>query len=140
MFYLLAPLREQGRILLALGQMEKAQELISEALDRAERVKLQEHIVAARLLAATLDFAQGKREHARRQVAGLLASAADPAEQASLHYELWRMDGGAEHAAAAYELYSESYERLPKYAYKRRLDELRAIETSSNGPSPLRTE
>jgi len=131
MLYLLTPLRVQGKILLARGRIEKARELIREALERAEHLKLQKHIVAARILAATVDFAQGRREHARQQVAELLASAADPAEQASLHYELWCMDGGAEHAEAAYELYGESYKRLPKYGYKRRLDELRAIETAA---------
>ena len=57
----------------------------------------------------------------------ILADSDDQAEQARLHYELWRMGAGDEHAQTAYELYCQLHEQFPKYAFQRHIDELQAV-------------
>lgn len=126
-YYVVAPLLEQARIFLVNGRLSETQTLLNEALKFAEQLDLQEYIFEARTLCARLDFAQGKTEQALRNMLALLADSEDPAEQALLHYELWRMNAGDEYAQTGFELYSQLYKQFPKYTFQRYLDELQTV-------------
>lgn len=125
-FYAVSPLLVEGEILLANGRFSAAQTQLNEALELAEQLNLKEYIFEARTLHARLDFVRGEVEQAQRTTLKLLADTEDKAEQARLHYELWRMDASDEHAQLAFELYNELYQKIPQYTFKRHLDELQS--------------
>ena len=125
--YAISPLQEQAEILLGQGRLAEAQDLNQESLGMAKALNQEESTFDAQILAARLDFAQGDKQHARRQLAELLAGADGQAQQARLHYELWHMGEEEEHARAARELYHQLYEHVPRYAFRRRLNELSAV-------------
>lgn len=126
-FYVVAPLIGKTRILLANDHLEEAQHILSQALPMAERLNQVEYVFEARIMQANLECRQGKTCEARRFLLDLLKRGDDPAEQAKIYYELWRLDGQEEHARSSYELYRELCEQLPKYTYKRHLDELKSV-------------
>jgi ATP/maltotriose-dependent transcriptional regulator MalT len=125
--YVISPLQEQAEILMEQGRLAEAQKLNQESLGLAEALNQKESIFGAQIMAARLDYAQGDREHARWQLAKILAGAGDQTQQACLHYELWRMGEGEEHARAAQDLYHQLYEQVPRYAFRRRLNDLGAV-------------
>lgn len=123
-YYVVPPLMGQARILSTNGGLPKAQTLLCEALELAGQLNLREYVLEATTLLARLDFLQGKKEQAKCKISDLLADAKGQVERARLHYELWRMDADGEHGRIAYQHYCQLYERLPKYSYRRHLDEL----------------
>jgi len=126
-YYVVSPLIEEARIFLDFGRLSKAQALLDEALELAEQLNLKQYIFEASIICARLKFVQGKAAQAQRYMLKMLADSDDLAEQARLHYELWRMDASDERAQTAYELYYQLYEQLPNYKFKCRLDELQTI-------------
>ncbi len=125
-FYAISPLRMKSEILLEQGRLAEAQDLNQESLDLATALSLKESILDAQILAARLDNALGDTQLARRQLAELVSASNDRGQQASLHYELWRLGQEDEHAQAARDLYQQLYDNVPRYAFKRRLNELGA--------------
>ena len=126
-YYMVSPLLMEARILLGNGRLSEAQPLLDEALELAEQLNLKQYIFEARTLCARLNFVRGKAAQAQRTMLKMLVDSDDQAEQARLHYELWRMDAGDKHAQTAYELYYQLYEQLPNYKFKRRLNELQTV-------------
>ncbi|MGD2047979.1 MAG: tetratricopeptide repeat protein [Chloroflexota bacterium] len=125
--YLISPLQKQAEILMEQGLLAEAQELNQESLGLAKALDQKDSIFDAQIQAARLDYTQGDKEHARRQLAKILTGAGDQTQQACLHYELWRMGEGEEHARAAQDLYHQLNEQVPRYTFRRRLNDLGAV-------------
>jgi predicted ATPase/DNA-binding SARP family transcriptional activator len=123
--YTIKPLLTQGEIFLEKGYLSEAQASLQEGLVVAENVGIKESILEARILIIRLDFLRGDMEQAQHEMLALLTNVEEEIEQAMVHYELWRMDVGKDHGRAACELYQRQYKRLPRYDFRRRLDELR---------------
>jgi DNA-binding SARP family transcriptional activator/predicted ATPase len=81
-----------------------------------------EHVLQGRILAARIDDALGDRAAAVGSLRHLLDPDGAASGQAALHYELWRLGAGDEHARAAAALYRGQ----PFYDAKVRLEALRA--------------
>jgi hypothetical protein len=80
---------------------------------------------------ARIEAAEGDVGGAVEQLGAMLAEATDDDQQAELHYWLWKFglrtqDSGLreENRGEALRLYGELYERVPKYEFKKRIDEL----------------
>lgn len=96
----------------------------SEAIHLAADVGAAPVLFKGQVLAARLAFVAGQEETAIQHLAGMLASR-NEAEQAALHYELWKLGQGQEHAKAALKL----YQRLAgphgrDIQHRRRIEEL----------------
>ena len=92
----------------------------------AEELGQREDVLQCRILGALVAFARGETTAAPEVLEALLREADEPADRAMLHYELWRIGQGDQHARAAVALYQDLCERAPRAAYRARVEELRA--------------
>ena len=123
-YYLLDPLRDKAEILYAESKFEEAREQNLEVLALAIELNHEEIVLQSHVLAAKIDFALGDQDGGRRQLEHWLAEFQDSAEQAALHYELWKMGHDALHSQTAVDLYRHLYRTKPYFEYKLRLEEL----------------
>ncbi len=126
-YYVLTPLRDQAEALYRLRRWDAAAAACAEALALAEELSRRDDVLRCQALGAMVAFARGETVAAPRALEALLREADEPADQAMLHYELWRMGQGDRHAQTAVALYQDLSERAPRAAYRIRVDELRAV-------------
>lgn len=126
LYYVVLPLLGKAEVLYDLLEFDAAREHNQEAFALAVEQGRKDMILRSRILAAKIDFALGRRDNARQQLAKLLAETHDSAAQASLHYELWRMGRDQRHAQAAITLYRQLQRVRPRLEYQVCLDELLA--------------
>jgi len=125
-YYLLPALQDQAEALYRVGCWTMAAAACAEALVLAEELSQRDSVLRCRVLGALVAFARGETVAAPGALEALLREADEPADQAMLHYELWRMGQGEQHAQSAVALYQELCERAPRAAYRIRVEELRA--------------
>jgi class 3 adenylate cyclase/tetratricopeptide (TPR) repeat protein len=108
------------------GRGEDAARCNDEAFEIAERIDHRHHRLHCRLLSVRLAHASGRtdRDSAAEQVRALLAGWPEPAEQAAIHAELWRLTGKAASRAQAAQLYRDLYRRAPSEEARERLAQL----------------
>jgi len=126
-YYLLAALQDQAEALYRLRRWDAAAAACAEALAFAEELGQRDDVLRCQVLGALVAFARGETIAAPGVLEALLREADEPADQAMLHYELWRMGQGEQHAQSAVALYQELFERAPRAAYRIRVEELRAV-------------
>lgn len=125
-YYLLPALQDQAEALYRVGCWTMAAAACAEALALAKELSQRDSVLRCRVLGALVAFARGETIAAPGVLEALLREADEPADQAMLHYELWRMGQGEQHAQSAVALYQELFERAPRAAYRIRVEELRA--------------
>ncbi len=125
-YYLLPALQDQAEALYRVGHWTTAAAACTEALSLAEELSQHDGALRCRVLGALVAFARGETVTAPRVLEALLREADEPADRAMLHYELWRMGQGDQHAQSAVALYQELCERTPRATYRTRVEELRA--------------
>jgi len=126
-YYLLPALQDQAEALYRVGCWTMAAAACAEALALAKELSQRDSVLRCRVLGALVAFARGETIAAPGVLEALLREADEPADQAMLHYELWRMGQGEQHAQSAVALYQELFERAPRAAYRIRVEELRAV-------------
>jgi hypothetical protein len=83
-------------------------------------------VLASHLLQAEILAAKGERSAAEQQMARLLAQPLRPAEEAAVHFALWRLAPTEEHSRRALALYRALAARSRNVTYAQRLALLRA--------------
>jgi tetratricopeptide (TPR) repeat protein len=105
------------------GRHTEALPLNREALDIATQIERKDIQFQAQVLAIRLQVAMGEIDVAAAvgALTALLDTWTDESEQATLHYEIWRLDAArAEDRQAAADLYRELHSRTPLAEYRRR--------------------
>ena len=121
----------QATLFLAQNRLQEAQTLAAEAIPLVRQLSRPQLTFESQLLQAKIAFAADQPQQAARQLQALLANTVgDEAKQATLHYELWKMGQGQEHARLALTHYQRLLGRPPNTVYQERWVELQ--EVSSN--------
>lgn len=123
-YYLVGPLLDAAELLIDMGWLAAAGELVNEADQLAADLDLTEQGWQARILAARLDHAAGAAPGALAQLRGLADQTGDPALQANARFWLWKLGQAEADRAGAERLYRELVTALPKHDYQQRLEAL----------------
>ena len=124
-YHLVGPLLGKAELLYWRGEWAAARALCEQAQTLAMETELSEHLRQSRVLAARLDFAEGRKSAGLQQLADLLDETEDETEQAALHYEVWQLTRERSPAEAALAGYQQAYQRAPAFVNQTRLEELR---------------
>jgi len=129
------------RALLALAQNQfsRVEELCREALELARLLKNDEKIIAMQILSHKIAFAAAGDNATRQTVIEsletLLTETNSKEQHADIHYELIAMhrtlnrpDQAEHHRQEALKHYEELYAKVPKFAYKKKIEELQKTE------------
>ena len=124
----------KATLLLERGEIEAAQALLDDVQPLlAQQIGRHPIRFESQLLQTRIALACGDRANARQQLEKLLAESERPAEQAAVHYELWRIAGDGvcdrqsrEHGETALRLYADLEGKTPDVVYQARLQALRS--------------
>ncbi len=123
---------EKGTVLLETGDWPELHKVVQEAKDVAQELGNPDLNFEARLLAAKTQYALGKTTEARDMLLDLLQTTQGIDHEASLHYELFRVDpDNAESGDKALTLYRELYQATPRYLFKLRLEILEKLKANA---------
>jgi predicted ATPase/DNA-binding SARP family transcriptional activator len=126
-YHVVGPMLGKAELLFQKGDRAQAQALHDQAFAIATEVNLAEYILQSRMLGAKLAFAAGDPESARQQLLDLLAETVGEEEQAALHYELWQITQDGASAEAALLACQKTYDKVPSFVNKMRLEELQRV-------------
>ncbi len=126
-YHLAGPLLGKAELLYGRGEWAAAQALVGQVRQLAEAAGLVDYLRQVRIWEAKLAFATGNEAGGRHLLAALLGETEDVLEQATLHYELWRMTGDRDTAVTAEASCRLAVERLPSYVNRQRLEQLRGF-------------
>ncbi|MCL4296543.1 MAG: tetratricopeptide repeat protein [Anaerolineae bacterium] len=115
---------QKAVLLFEQGQIELAQTWVTEGIRLAQAVMRPQTVFDGQLLAARIGFVQGDQPLALQQLHTLLRAAPHEANRAAVHYELWKLGQGPEHAHLAHQLYEQLYAQTPNSVYHHRIAEL----------------
>ena len=115
---------DRAEALLNLGRFGEAAQVAGASMADMVQMGHRDHILQAQIILAKAEAAAGDPNAAVAALQALLAVTGHPDEQAALHFELWQLGEGDDHATSAAALYREIYERQPFYATKLRLEAL----------------
>lgn len=109
-------------------QFAQAKKFADECVELSTELSKPDTIFSGKVLQAKIAFALGKQKQVISMLLEMLAKAKDNSQKATLHYELYQMETGErkeEISQKALELYQKLYENLPKFQYKKRIEELK---------------
>lgn len=144
-YYLSKRLTSSASSLFALCRYDAAQNLNDEALALAVEED-QTVQFAAQLLALRLRLAlrQLEKTGAQETLISLLPEFDRPAQQAAIHYEIWRCDPttpfSQRHAASAARLFHYLYHQTYRHSHRRRYEELTGNSLPDPPPLPPRSK
>jgi tetratricopeptide (TPR) repeat protein/class 3 adenylate cyclase len=132
-------LTTQAQATLALHQYARSRDLCNNALTVAQEIKDAKAILTAQVLYHKINFFAAEDNDARSAATEALVVMIDQIEDderiADIYYELTAMhrtlnhsDQAEHHRQEAIRLYESLYAKIPKFAFKKRLDELRGPE------------
>ena len=135
-------LRNEVRLSLSQNLITQAQEECLEALTLACELKNEDLIKQAEILSHKVEFAAGDdaiRSVAAEALEGLLGKTDNEEHHAEIHYELWQMHSqlgnnkeADSHREDGIKLYKALYVKIPKYEYKKRIEELKNVLLKGN--------
>ncbi len=123
-YFLVGPLLGAAELMVDTGALAAARELTREGGRLAAELEMADQAHWSQVIEARLDFAAGAPQDALASLRRLAAQTEDPAQQASAYFWLWKLGRGEADRAAAEARYAALSGRLPRYDFKRRLDEL----------------
>lgn len=126
-YHLAGPLLGKAEILVRSGQLSPARSLCEQAQALTQETDLTEFYRQSRVLAARLDYAEGRHDAGLKQLTALLEEAGDESERAAIRYEIWRLTGERSDAESAYEVYRQAAARNPGFIQRKRMEELQAF-------------
>jgi DNA-binding SARP family transcriptional activator/predicted ATPase len=119
---------QQATLLFEQKQLDQAQALAAAGVRLAQEIARPQTIFDGQLLQAKITFAGGQEVLARQQLQALFSIAGNESQQAALHYELWKMNQGPEHARLALIYYRQLVTQTTNILYRERLNELQSLE------------
>jgi DNA-binding SARP family transcriptional activator/predicted ATPase/Tfp pilus assembly protein PilF len=124
--YLAMGLTQMAQILFRQEQLDLAQAILLEAVRAGEPIQENEVLFECHLLQARLSAAFDQPDAARDRLETMLARYGRPAEQAQIHYYLWRLAGNGRSKTQATALFQDILAATPNYQYRQLLNELLA--------------
>ncbi len=135
---LLQVLRTQSRLALIQNQLQRARDYCHEALTLAQEINNTDFMYILQILLEKINFLAAEDDSTRASSAAalttLLEQTDDDEIKAELHYELAAIyltgaethphDGARLHHLNALRLYESLYSKIPKFEYKKRIEEL----------------
>ncbi len=115
---------QQAQILLEQGQLALASVSLAESLQISEPIQEKILLFEGYLLQARLWAALGEGDKAQAALERMLGQYDSPADQARLHYHLWRLTGDQGSRETAVTLYERLLTQTPNYRYRQHLKEL----------------
>lgn len=115
-----------GEALLHLQRLSEARQVQIEAQRLAEETDLAYLCFLTGVFGARLSAAEGNPVEAIGALEGMASTFGSDAEQAALHYELWRLSGASQHGQAALALYRSLAVQTANIVYRRRIEDLAA--------------
>jgi len=114
--------------------LRRARELAEECLAISEELSKPDTLFSSEILLARITGAEGHPDVAAGRLLELLPNVDDDDLQAELHYRLWKLGaGGDDHGGRALQLYRRLFERTPNDDYRRRIEELASLISTSLG-------
>lgn len=110
------------------NRLAEAQHYNQSALTMAQKLQHRALLFQARLTQAHLTHLSGDREHARQELAQLLAEADNPAEEAAVHYLLWQLEDVQNQGLSALDAYRRLSAQTPGIRYRQRMRELQTFQ------------
>ncbi|HFA48976.1 MAG TPA: tetratricopeptide repeat protein [Bacteroidetes bacterium] len=114
---------EKGTVLLALGEVDKANENLKEPLKLAKELKHPDLLFEAKLLSAKIDLLKNRKTRSAETLEALLAENPSEKDKAALYYEFSKIDKTYTQKALA--IYEKLYERTPMHIFKIRIEKLK---------------
>lgn len=111
-------------LLCEMGRINEARRLISGSTAMAQATKNPNFIFQAKVLVERINYLEGHKDIAVSNLEKLLRATTVPNEQAEVHRLLWSMTGLTKHKMAALVAYQKMYNSVPKYEFKKHIDEL----------------
>jgi len=102
---------------------------VEECIAVCEELSMADTQFDCTVLLARIEDADGCGDVASQRLASALENAADNAQRAELHYQLWKL-GDPDHASQALALYETLYVKTPEQEYRTRIEELTAASLS----------
>jgi tetratricopeptide (TPR) repeat protein/class 3 adenylate cyclase len=116
---------EQGFVFVKLKESEKALAVLTKVEGIADNLDNPDLRFGAVILKAEVLALQGGKEEAVQLLESKLSGVLSREEEAAIHYELFKLNiTGNIHQKKAFELYESLYEKIPKFLFKQRIDEL----------------
>ena len=138
------------------SELDGAEEKTKEANIMAKELPRPDVIFSSDILLLKIAHARGKTDEALDGLWEMLAKTEDAEEQATIHYELWKLlratarvapisdeiagsglvpsqkegalpTGADEHKKAAIEIFEKLFNKTAKYEYKKRIEEIRRV-------------
>ncbi len=128
-------LRDRAKIALELESHESANNMIKESQSLANQIEDADEILQIRIVSYKLNFVNSEenevRKAAKDSLEALLWKTDSDERRAEIRYELWLMhtqlddrSNSDSHRGKALKLYQESYKKIPKFEFKKRIEEL----------------
>lgn len=116
-------LLEKCQVLLALGEIAHARQVLEEGREIALALGNGDLIFEANILRSKVNSQEGNRSEANRQLLQLLNLSRKEREEAAVHFELRLVvESASVHTQKALELYYVLYQRTPQYIYRHRIE------------------
>lgn len=116
---------EQGFVFVRLKESGKAKEVLTKVEEIVDTLDNPDLKFGAVILKAEVLGLQGKTEKAVQLLEAKLTEVLSQEEEAAVHYELFKLDRSDNiHLKKAFDLYESLYEKIPKFLFKQRIDEL----------------
>jgi tetratricopeptide (TPR) repeat protein len=119
-------LLQLAQILFRQEKVESAALSLNEALQISEPIQEKQLLFEGHLLQARLWSVLGEPGKAQEQLDRMLDQYDSPADQARLHYHLWRLTGDANSKETATTLYQQLLTQTPNHQYRQHLTALLA--------------
>ncbi|MCK4643468.1 tetratricopeptide repeat protein [bacterium] len=107
-----------------LKRIDEASSLNDEALQIAEEVGHPEVIFGSKVLKAKI-LGQKDKKGAAEELKNMLKENTEDSQQATLHYELFKITGKKVHKTRAFTTYRKLYKKTPNIQYKEKMEELK---------------
>jgi hypothetical protein len=116
-------LLEKCQVLLAIGETAYARQVLEEGRDIALALGNSDLTFEANILRAKVNYQEGSKSEANRQLLQLLNLSRKEREEAAVHFELRLVvENASLHTQKALELYRLLYQKTPQYTYRYRVE------------------
>ncbi|MEO1513987.1 MAG: tetratricopeptide repeat protein [Bacteroidota bacterium] len=115
---------EKATVLIMDGQYVEAEKSHLEGLQIARELGNPDLLFEARLLAAKVDFYNGREKIAVEALESLLSGAEDDKERADIHYTSHKIGLGGSHREEALKIYQQLYKSEAQHIFRSRIEEL----------------
>lgn len=115
---------EKANVLLATDRIEEGKDHLLQATALATELNHPDLLFETRLLAGKIALKETRKEEAQKIFEALLDLHPGRQEEATIHAELGKIEGGETHRKKALELFQKLYEETPMYSFKLKIEEL----------------